>query len=181
MTGPRTAIGAVALAGTFAVLAGCQSTGDGSPQAQMERRGAEAKLIPIGGSTLTGAAILYPYDGGVMLKVNFNGRGPGRYRLMIHENGNCSSPNGFSAGAPWAPPGVPLAEEGYPVIKNDDSLSYVVRLPGYRFTGPDGVVGRSVVVHDSGRGPLTAQPGVRNDRIGCGVIGPPSKGLLELF
>ena len=38
--------------------------------------------------------------------------------------------------------------------------------------------GRSVVLHDSVRGPYTAQPGVPNARIGCGVIGT-LKSLLD--
>lgn len=183
LTRTRAALGATALAAACTALVGCQSTKDpgAPPGAAAEPKAAEARFVPIGGSTLAGAAVLHPYDGGVTLKVNFNGAAPGRYRVMIHEFGNCSSPNGFSAGPPWAPPGVPLAEEGYPILKNDDSASSVVSLRGYRLTGPDGVLGRSVVVHDGGRGPLTAQPGVRNDRIGCGVIGPPGKGLLGIF
>jgi Cu-Zn family superoxide dismutase len=166
-----------------ALLASCESAKDpASPKAaKAEVTVAEARFVPIGGSTLTGAAVLHAYDGGVQMKVNFNGRGPGRYRVMIHANGNCSSPNGFSAGPPWAPPGVPLAEEGFPILKSDDSATYVVRLAGYKFTGPDGVVGRSVVVHDGGQGTIIAKPDVPNDRIGCGVIGPPTKTLLDLF
>ena len=165
------------------LLAGCESTKDpAAPKpAAVTITVAEARLIPIGGSTLAGTAVLHPYDGGVQMKVNFNGRGPGRYRVMIHANGNCSSPNGFSAGPPWAPPGVPLAEQGFPILKNDDSLSYVIRLAGYQFTGPDGVVGRSVVVHDQGRGTIIAEPGVPNDRIGCGVIGKPGPSLLDFL
>ncbi len=165
------------------LLAACGSTGDaGTPKApKAEVTVAEARFLPIGGSSLTGAAMLGAYDGGVQMRVNFNGRGPGRYRVMIHANGNCSSPNGFSAGPPWAPPGVPLAEEGFPILKNDDSASYVVRLAGYRLTGPDGVVGRSVVVHEGGMGTIVAKPDVPNDRIGCGVIGPPTRTLLDLF
>lgn len=166
-----------------ALLTACESTKDpAAPKAATsEVTVAEAPFRPIGGSTLAGAAILHAYDGGVQLKVNFNGRGPGRYRVMIHATGNCSSPNGFSAGPPWAPPGVPLAEEGFPILKNDDSASYVVRLAGYKLTGPDGVVGRSVVVHEGGRGTIVARPDVPNDRIGCGVISPPSRTLLDLF
>jgi Cu/Zn superoxide dismutase len=178
-------LGRALIAGAIAcsLLAACESTKDpAAPKAaKAEVTVAEARFQPIGGSSLTGAAILHPYDGGVQMKVNFNGRGPGQYRVMIHATGNCSSPNGFSAGPPWAPPGVPLAEEGYPVLKNDDSASVVVRLAGYKFTGPDGVVGRSVVVHDGGRGTIVAEPGVPNDRIGCGVIGPPARTLLDLF
>jgi Cu-Zn family superoxide dismutase len=170
------------LFGSIAVtlLASCESTKDPA-KAAMEVTVAEARFIPIGGSSLTGAAVLHAYEGGVQMKVNFNGRGPGRYRVMIHANGNCSSPNGFSAGPPWAPPGVPLAEEGFPILKSDDSATYVVRLAGYKFTGPDGVVGRSVVVHDGAQGSIIARPDVPNDRIGCGVIGPPTRTLFDLF
>ena len=165
------------------LLASCESAKDpAAPKGgKAEVTVAEARFLPIGGSSLTGAAILHAYDGGVQMKVNFNGRGPGRYRVMIHATGNCSSPNGFSAGAPWAPPGVPLAEEGFPILKNDDSASSVVRLAGYQLTGPDGVVCRSVVVHEGGRGTIVARPDVPNDRIGCGVIGPPTRTLLDLF
>jgi Cu-Zn family superoxide dismutase len=159
------------------LLTACQTANDGPAPASGSTgtKVAEARFAPIGGSTLTGAAIIHPYAGGLELKVNFNGAAPGRYRVMIHANGNCSSLNGFSAGPPWAPPGAKLAEEGYPMQKNDDSASVVSRLPGYRMDGPDGVMGRSVVVHAGGTGPLDAQPGVRNERIGCGVIVVPSR------
>ena len=164
------------------LLTACEATKDpAAPKATKEVTVAEARFRPIGGSSLAGAAMLQASDGGVQLRVNFNGRGPGRYRVMIHANGNCSSPNGFSAGPPWAPPGVPLAEEGFPILKNDESASNVVRLAGYKLTGPDGVVGRSVVVHEGGRGTIVAKPDVPNDRIGCGVIGPPGRTLLDLF
>jgi superoxide dismutase, Cu-Zn family len=173
-------IGLASIATTL--LAACASTNDPAvPKGKAEVTVAEARFRPIGGSSLTGAAFLHAYDGGVQMKVNFNGRGPGRYRVMIHAGGNCSSPNGFSAGPPWAPPGVPLAEEGFPILKNDDSASSVVRLAGYHLTGPDGVVGRSVVVHEGGQGNIVARPDVPNDRIGCGVIGPATRTLLDLF
>jgi superoxide dismutase, Cu-Zn family len=159
------------------LLTGCQIASEGAgPTADgTGTKVAEARFAPIGGSSITGAAIIHPYAGGVQVRVNFNGAAPGRYRVMIHANGNCTSPNGFSAGPPWAPPGVKLAEEGYPMLKNDDSASVVSWLPGYKMDGPDGVMGRSVVVHAGGRGPLDAQPGVANDRIGCGVITIPAR------
>ena len=124
MTAPRLAGGGLAIATAILVLAACASKApNGAPTM------AEARFQPINRSSVVGAAILAGYDGGVRLQVNFNGPGPGEYRVMIHANGNCSSPNGFSAGAPWAPPGVPLKEEGFPIHKNDDSVSFVVRLP----------------------------------------------------
>lgn len=164
--------------------AGCQTANDSSgvPPGPAAPVVAEARFASVGGSSLTGAAIVQAYAAGVVLKVNFNGAAPGRYRVMIHETGNCSSPNGFSAGRAWAPPGVKIAEEGYPILKNDDSASYVVRLAGYRLEGPDGVMGRSVVVHAGGHGPLDAMPGIPNERIGCGVIARPTRPpILNLF
>jgi Cu-Zn family superoxide dismutase len=176
VTAARLAGGGIAVATAVLVLAACASKApDAAPMT------AEARFRPINGSGVVGAAILGAYDGGVRLQVNFNGQGPGEYRVMIHANGNCSSPNGFSAGAPWAPPGVSLREEGFPIHKNDDSASFVVRLPGYRIDGPDGVTGRSVVLHAGAIGSLTAVPGVPNNRIGCGVVGPPSKGIVDWF
>jgi len=175
VTGPRVRLGGLAIGGAVLVLAACASQ---DPKAAPTM--AEAKFRPLG-STLTGATILAAYDGGVRMQVNFNGEAPGEYRVMIHANGNCSSPNGFSAGPPWAPPGVSVKEEGYPIHKNDDSASFVVRLAGYRIDGPDGVLGRSVVIHSGAVGSLAAAPGLPNNRIACGVIGPPSPGLLNLL
>jgi len=175
---PVLALGASLVAACL--LGGCESKG-GDAKGASPPTMAEARFRPIGGSSLTGAAILSAYDGGVRMQVNFNGRAAGQYRVMIHATGNCSSPNGFSAGAPWAPPGVPLREEGFPILKNDDTAVFVVRLPGYRIDGPDGVLGRSVVVHDGALGSLSAQPGVPNNRIACGVVGPPSSTLLDLL
>ena len=44
------------------------------------------------------------------------------------------------------------------------------RLPGIRIDGPDGIRGKSVVVHRGATGSLDAQPGVPNNRVACGVI-----------
>jgi Cu/Zn superoxide dismutase len=63
------------------------------------------------------------------------------------------------------------------LLKRDDLTAHTIRLPGYRIEGPDGIMGRSVVVHAGAQGSLEAQPGVPNDRIACGVIGP----LRSLF
>jgi superoxide dismutase, Cu-Zn family len=179
VTAARLAGGGIAVAAAMLVLAACESKAPTAANAAPTM--GEARFRPINGSSVVGAAIVSAYDGGVRLQVNFNGEAPGQYRVMIHANGNCSSPNGFSAGAPWAPPGVPLKEEGYPIHKNDDSASFVVRLAGYRIDGPDGVLGRSVVLHAGAIGSLAAVPGVPNNRIGCGVVGPPSKGLLDMM
>ena len=171
------AFAVVAVAGS-AALAACQSAQQSGSTLSGSGPNLEAKLVAAGGSSVTGAAILRAYDGGVIMTVNFNGAGPGEYRIAVHANGNCSSPNAFSAGPPWAPPGVTVAAPT--AFKNDESASLSVRLPGYRIDGPEGVTGRSVVVHAGTRNSLDAQPGVPNGRIACGVIGTP-RSLLAPF
>ena len=43
---------------------------------------------------------------------------------------------------------------------------------GLRVEGPDGLVGRSVVIHEDEESSLDTVPGARNNRMACGVIGP---------
>jgi Cu-Zn family superoxide dismutase len=177
----RSAIpGVVGRAGRMAIpaaaalaLAGCQLAKETESLVFAVGPAVEARLAGSNGATVTGAAVLKSYDGGVLMTVNFNGAGPGEYRVVIHANGNCTSRNAFSAGAPWLPPGQPGPVPAPTLHKNDDSASLVVRLPGYRIEGPDGIMGRAVVVHAGAQGSLEAQPGVPNNRIACGVIGPP--------
>ena len=112
---------------------------------------AEARFLPIGGSTLAGAAILHAIDGGVQLKVNFNGRGPGRVPRHDSRHRQLQFSQRIFGGAAVGAAGVPLAEEGYPILKKrrlGPRTSSGWRV--YKLTGPDGVVGRSVVVHEGG-------------------------------
>jgi Cu-Zn family superoxide dismutase len=155
-------------------LAGCQLAKEREALVFPGGPWVEARLVGANGASVTGAAMLRAYDGGVLMTVNFNGAPPGEYRVIVHATGNCSSANAFSAGPPWLPPGHPGPVPANVMLKSDDSGSLVVRLPGFRLDGPDGVLGRSVVVHQGAQSSLEARPGVRNNRIACGVIGQAS-------
>jgi Cu-Zn family superoxide dismutase len=139
----------------------------------------EARFHSVGGSAANGSAVFHAVKGGVDVAVWLGGTGPGPYRVVVHATGNCSSSNAFSAGPPWSPPGVPLAV--VLLYKTDDTRTLVAHLPGYQLAGPNGVEGRSIVVHEGARGSLDAQPGVANDRIVCGVIGVPEATPLQLL
>ena len=158
------------------VLCGCQSTKEApadaaTPALPASGGNVEAKLVGTGGSVASGSAVLHEVRGGVDIAIWLGSVGPGQFRVAVHETGNCSSRNGFAAGPPWAPAGVPLTV--VPLVKNDDTLTITAHLPGYRIQGPGGVAGRSIVVHDGASGSLEAQAGVPNDRIACGVLGMP--------
>ncbi|MDQ6620201.1 MAG: superoxide dismutase family protein [Pseudomonadota bacterium] len=137
--------------------------------------GLEATLSAIGGSAVTGSVRFVPRGDGVAMLVQINGLAPGRFRVLVHASGNCTSPNGFSAGAPWSPLSAttPLYDR-VPIVATgtDGTGTLTVRLSGVAMDGPNGLSGRSVVVHDTANGPFTAEPGVPNNRIACGVIGP---------
>lgn len=161
---------AVALA---AAVAGCESVNDTGSNVFGTGPGVEAPLAPKGGSASTGNAKFVPYDGGVTMLVSFNGAVAGEYRVVIHANGNCTSPNAFSAGAPWAPSGTTVPPLIRQVVANSNGTAIMTtRIAGLRIDGPEGINGKSVVIHDGALGPLDAQPGIPNNRIACGVIGP---------
>src|SRR5258708_27837604 len=54
-------------------------------------------------SAATGVVRIYDYRDGVQVQLSIDNLRPGVYRIAIHETGNCSSHNLFSAGTAWAP------------------------------------------------------------------------------
>jgi Cu/Zn superoxide dismutase len=161
-------IARIALVAALAcVVASCAS--DEESKKPPPDPGVGAQLQPVSDSAIRGFASFKAYDGGVWISVNVYGN-PGTVRVVIHSTGICTSPNGFSAGPPWIPPGAMEP----PMIRMaiSDSLygSTSVRLPGLKVDGPDGIRGKSVVVHRGNSGSLDAQPNVPNNRVACGVI-----------
>ena len=149
----------------------------GEAETRPAQTGLEAPLIPRGGSAASGSVRFTARGDAVTMLVHVDGLHPGQYRVLVHETGNCSSPNAFSAGPPWSPPGsaAPLYER-LPTFStsSEGTGTMTVRVSGVAI----GMLsGRSVVVHDTPNGPFTTEPDVRNGRVACGVIGP----LRSLF
>jgi superoxide dismutase, Cu-Zn family len=157
---------ALAIAASGSLLS-CKTT-DEAPKAAPPNIG--ARLARIGDSVMTGRVAFQRYDGGVTLAASLAGGSPGPWRVAIHTTGNCSSPNGFSAGPPVMLPGTSTPAVASVMVNPDKAFGEIsVRLPGLSLEGPDSIVGKSVVVHAAG-GSLEAEPGVRNNRAACGVI-----------
>ncbi len=168
------AFGALLVA-VAAALAGCRSAGDPVPErVTFGNQGVGARLGPSGGSAMTAVVTFAQRDGFVAVLANLGNGAPGReYRVVVHATGNCSSPNAFSAGPPWIPPGVaPDPRHLVIAVNSKGTASGTGRLQGWRVDGPDGLAGRSVVIHEGAEGSLDAVPGARNNRMACGVIGP---------
>ncbi|MBS0327584.1 MAG: hypothetical protein JSS46_13730 [Proteobacteria bacterium] len=174
---PRAGLAACALAA--AALAGCATTAPGTDSAQKAGAAANAgslgqvaQLRAIGGSAVSGKVTVVDRGDGAVLTVAAFNIPTGPYRLTINRNANCTSPNGFSAGPAWAPPGAKRAPADLVgVLRSNDagSTDATVHVPGLRATGPDGVAGHSVILY-AGHKVTEAVPDVPNDRVACGVF-----------
>lgn len=132
----------------------------------------EASLRALGDSGARGTVRFAQAADGLTLSVYFYNVPAGRYRVAVHANGICSSPNGFSAGAPWVPPGAsqPIVIEF--AVDEGAAATLSQRVAGLALTGPLGVSGRSAVIHGGRTGTLEAVPDLPNNRVACGVFGP---------
>jgi Cu/Zn superoxide dismutase len=159
--------------GVAASLAGCAGPREVEEGAGILGRRSdtlEARLVQKGGTAARGAVRVAETAKGLELSVYFYNVPVGSYRAVVHANGNCSSPNAFSAGAPWIPPGAagPIVVD---FLVNENGADISRRVPNLTLTGPMGVSGRSAVIHWGSHGPLDAVPDAPNDRVACGVFG----------
>ena len=168
------------LAATLA-LGACSSTasldprswfGRDEPQAApREVPGVEARLQAVGSAT---SGMIRVRESGelFLVQVNVNDLKPGgTYRVVLHENGNCTSPNGFSAGAQWSPPGArDPAGRLIPLIhaNSEGMVLMTARLRGVRM-GDGGMQNRGVLVYE-GTTAEAPRPGVPNNVVACGTF-----------
>ena len=164
------------LAGVAILIAaaGCASVKEAGSE-MAARGGGLAAQMKGTQSAATGVARVVNYGDGVVFQLAINNLYPGTYRVALHERGNCRSPNLFSAGAAWAPPGwdKPPGDLLPQFIVNDsgNNSEYVAYIKGVRTEGPTSLRGRSVVIH-WGNNIAEAFPGQPNNRFACGVLEP---------
>jgi Cu-Zn family superoxide dismutase len=89
----------------FAALLSCATTPDvPTERTHSDIKAAEAHIAPIAGNGLSGHARFEKgMLGRVTLTVNVRDLPEGTYAVHIHERGDCSSPDGMSAGEHWNP------------------------------------------------------------------------------
>lgn len=153
------------------------------PALKYER--AVAVIHPTEGNDLSGTVIFEKTADGTLIDAEVNGLETGKHGFHIHQYGNCTAPDGTSAGGHFNPEGVdhgaptdeirhvgdmgnlPANEEGTATLEYTDPL--------IKLNGPNSVIGRGIIIH-SGQDDLTSQPtGAAGARLGCGVIGVDSK------
>jgi Cu/Zn superoxide dismutase len=160
-------------------LGACSSTSSWDPRrwfskddtpapAVRETPGVEARLRNVN-SAISGFVRVRESGDLLLVLVDIAGGNPGPYRVVLHANGNCSSPNGFSAGAPWSPPGwkespLRLVPEAYAGAQG--ILQLTARVRGVRLGD---ALGRGVLVYQ-GMTPQVPQAGIPNNVVACGVF-----------
>jgi Cu/Zn superoxide dismutase len=147
-------------------------TGCASNKEPIPRQGGLVAQLGSPSSSATGVVRIFDFRDGVQVQLAISNLMPGAYRVAIHENGNCRSPNLFSAGPAWAPPGwtKPAGDLLPSFVANDEGQSsYVAFVKGVRTEGPGSIRGKSVVIH---WGNLIGEafPGAPNNRMACGVL-----------
>ena len=141
-----------------------------------------ATIDSASGSSVTGMATFTQNGDQITLTIEIQNASPGIHAVHIHENGDCSSPDGKSAGGHWNPTGVAhgkwgegefhLGDLGNITVGEDGTGGIELTTSLWEIgTGSDiDVVGRGIVVH-AGADDFTSQPsGDAGARIGCGAI-----------
>ena len=150
------------------------------PTASAEQ--AHAMIGSSNDSGVTGMAVFTQNGDQITLMVEIQGASAGLHAVHIHENGDCSSPDGTSAGGHWNPTGVAhgkwgegefhLGDIGNIIVGEDGTGRITLTTHLWEIgTGSDvDVVGRGIVVHADADDFVSQPSGAAGARIGCGVI-----------
>ncbi len=184
------AVGVTLLAGSVAVAQMHEHGAmPASPASPAPAREAVAVLEPTAGSTCHGV-VRFTQDGdAVRVVADIEGLAAGQqHAIHVHEFGDCTAPDGMSAGSHYNPEGhphgLPSAAErhagdlGNLTADKDGKAHYEITVTNCSVAGTmNPILGRGVIVHakvDDGSQPV----GNAGARIACGVIGvakPPAQ------
>jgi len=142
---------------------------------------AVAILHPTAGNQTAGKVSFATTMQGVRIEADLSGLKPGKHGFHIHQWGDCSAPDGTSAGGHYNPfnkrHGGPTDKERHVgdlgnIMAQPDGEAHYERIDKtISLEGPNSIIGRAVIVH-AGEDDLASQPtGGAGTRVACGVIG----------
>jgi superoxide dismutase, Cu-Zn family len=156
------------------LLAACSGMPAGGPAAT-------AELKPTQGNTASGVVNFRQVKGGVSMIAEAQGLTPGAHGFHLHVKGDCSAPDGTSAGAHFnpgdKPHGDPRKVEHHagdmPMLEADASgrARLETQLDGLAIgSGPTDIIGRGVIIHAAPDDFHTQPTGNSGARVACGVV-----------
>ena len=143
---------------------------------------AYAMIDALGDSGVTGTVVFTQNGDYITLTIDVQGVTPGPHGVHIHETGDCSSPDGKSAGGHWNPTDVEhgkwgegefhLGDIGNIMVGADGTGSITLTTDLWEIgTGSDiDVVGKGMILHADADDFVSQPSGAAGARIGCGVI-----------
>lgn len=146
-----------------------------------EPKVAKAELAPTAKSKAKGTIDFKEVEGGVEVIATLEGLKPGDHAYHVHEKGDCSAPDGASAGGHFNPNGhkhgAPDAEErhegdfGNLTAGKDGKATKTFVMKGITLAdGPTSIVGKGFIVHEKADDFKTQPTGNAGARVACGVV-----------
>ena len=161
-------LGAISLAG----LSAC-ATSVSAPSAS-------AELQARSGSSVSGRVTMVETSGGLRVEAQVAGLSPGEHGFHVHEAGDCSAPDASSAKGHFNPGGKAHGHHTSSERHGGDMPNLVANaagearfsgvISGLTLSGPNGVLGRSVVIHADPDDYKSQPAGNSGKRVACGVI-----------
>jgi len=163
------------------LLLGSTAYVHGQGAAPQEIVKAKAVVSPTQGSKVRGVVIFTKVDNGIKVVADLEGLTPGLHGFHVHQYGDCSAPNGDSAGGHFNPEGkphgAPTAKErhvgdlGNVTAGEDGKAHFEWTDPLMSFEGRHSIIGLSVIVHANADDLVSQPAGNAGPRVACGVIG----------
>jgi Cu-Zn family superoxide dismutase len=161
--------------------AGDAPSAEAAPTGSGTARQINVALQAKSGSSLSGNATLTETAEGVKVELTIEHAPPGEHGAHVHEKGDCSAPDGSSAGGHFNPSAHPhalptsdprhLGDLGNIEVGADGAGTIEIVAPGANLKDgdPNSFVGKAIIVHekkDDGGQPT----GNAGGRIGCGEV-----------
>lgn len=150
----------------------------GKEQMQMAVAKAVAVLNPTQGNTAQGVVTFTPAEGGVHIVAKLTGVPKGEHGFHIHEFGDCSAPDGTSAGSHFNPSGAAHAGRDAEKRHMGDMGNVTADEQGNialdyvdKHINISAIIGHGVILHANPDDFTTQPTGNAGGRIACGVIG----------
>jgi len=180
-------VGRLVVAGIVAgILAGgCYAAGT-STKGKKSAKGHDKKAVAVlqskSDSHVTGKAAFHESNGKVTLDVTLEGAEPGQHAVHLHEKGDCSAPDGASAGGHWNPTHEDHGKWGTAPFHHGDigvvevgadgkgKLELTTDLWTIGGAPETDVIGKAVIVHAKTDDFTTQPTGNAGGRVACGVV-----------
>jgi len=148
--------------------------------ADLRAQDASAILQPTQGNSVRGTIRLMTMNNGIHFTGSVTGLTPGKHGFHVHENGDCSAPDGTSAGGHFNPQkkahGAPDAAEHHAgdlgSIEADVGGTASVNIHSEGITlgsGATSVLGKAIIVH-ANPDDFSQPTGNAGGRLACGII-----------